>query len=370
MSAQGRVYGDARDLVRLSRAASYYPPGFRGNPLNLLLIDEVEAIRDARLYRKAIDGTYLLPERREIYLGEDSWPFPTFVVEGRPRESDVSDALFERFEYAKKVLLTQRQIGSELIRRVSLQHPDVVVLMIVDGVSYFDLPDSPDVIPCLVEGVTITEFGYAAVIGKPSISQRLFAAGYRSQLGFSFYDTSKNPLASELYASFGRSQVNTIASFEDCIKVLRTVPLKSGYVQITCPGLDEICHKHHDEPPKAEYLNKTMQRYYDVIDVMSSRNLSAIVCLTADHGVLWRDCLGGEKLVKTNMGLDPDHPRYVRGALARQDLVVVRHGSRTFSLLRAPLINRSLRSTEWGVHGGVSAWESIVPLVISTVTKG
>jgi hypothetical protein len=87
--------------------------------------------------------------------------------------------------------------------------------------------------------------------------------------------------------------------------------------------------------------------------------------LTADHGILWRDQLkADERFCPELAPEDARHPRYALGGIARDCARVWRSDGTTYSLLRFPYLTRPLRHTEWGVHGGISAWESVVPLVI------
>lgn len=64
---------------------------------------------------------------------------------------------------------------------------------------------------------------------------------------------------------------------------------------------------------------------------------------------------------------DAKHPRYVLGSLLRDFTHIRKIDAQTYSLMRIPYITRPLKNTKWGVHGGISAWESIVPLIIRTV---
>jgi hypothetical protein len=45
----------------------------------------------------------------------------------------------------------------------------------------------------------------------------------------------------------------------------------------------------------------------------------------------------------------------------------VEFAGRAFTLLNYPYLRRRLRANEWGVHGGLSFEESIVPLLRLTI---
>lgn len=364
--------------ARFSRALDAFPAAFTGNPLHLLFVPDafpITAAPDA--YLRTLDAPGLLTERRE-YLrladaaaaspADEQWPFPAFPVRHRPDPARVSEVLFERFESAPTLLPTQADIGPILVQKAAQERPDIVALMIADGLSYYDLPSDTEAVPCLVNGVSITAFGYRAVVGQPSVAQRLFAIGYRGQQGFTYYDRADNALASDLYALFGDSQVRRVGSLDEALQSLRAAPPgPPSYVQITVAGLDHLSHHHPDRPLRDAYLTTVLNRFADFVACLTDGGKRRVLaCLTADHGILWRDCLPetGAEVVSDLFSEDARHPRYVRGGLLRHYGRVVSRGGETWTLLRAPYLTRKMRAGEWGVHGGISAWESLVPLLI------
>ncbi|OGO21920.1 MAG: hypothetical protein A2144_13835 [Chloroflexi bacterium RBG_16_50_9] len=240
--------------------------------------------------------------------------------------------------------------------------------MVVDGLSYFDLPDEKDTQPCLVNGVSITEFGYREVIGKPTISERLFSLGYNHQMGFTYFDIKTNTLANDLYGVFGSGEVRRIMAFKDCIEYIDAEKMAHGFIQITGPGLDALCHHHQDEPPVDHYISGILERFNAVIDCLTNSHRSVLACLTSDHGILWRHSLEGKWTVVNDLQVDDKRCiRYIRGSRIR-DYILVKSGfGGAFSMLRIPYVTRKLRNNEWGVHGGISAWESLVPLIIRII---
>ena len=206
-------------LSRMSAAMDAYPPAFMGNILNLLFLEDAQPIRYASTYLRGLDSPDLCEIGREYLLPEEHalWPFPVHSVTGRPDPWLLSEKLHDSFEVAQRLLPTQRDVGRILQEKVSQLQPDIVVLMVVDGLSYYDLPDEVEAQPCLVNGVSITEFGYREVIGKPTVSERLFSLGYSLQIGFTYHDVETNPLAKELYGVFGSSQVERISQFKECL---------------------------------------------------------------------------------------------------------------------------------------------------------
>ena len=164
--------GNSRgEIERFSDLLSYYPAGFRGNRLNLLLINDGLPIINNQQYLKQVNHPSLMDERREYSIvDEDYWPFPIHEIEFRPEDCTVSKALFENFDLAKQILIKQQDICGIIEDRVRATAPNIILLMIVDGLSYYDLPLSDETLPCLVTGVTTTQYGYRAVVRKTSNS--------------------------------------------------------------------------------------------------------------------------------------------------------------------------------------------------------
>jgi hypothetical protein len=274
--------------------------------------------------------------------------------------------LFDKFNEAKNVIVRQDDIGRILEQSAISKDVDIVALMIVDGLSYYDLPDYTEAIPCLVDGISITKFGFQAIIGKPSVSQLLFASGYKNQVGITYFDVESNEIAKDTYSLFGSSQLFRVVTFEECLEVLKKQNIERGYIQITAPGLEEICHIHHDVPPREEYLRLVFDRFANLVSCLEKNGRKVLACLTSDHGILWRDKIDmkvADKIFPENT----IHPRYILGSYLRDFTYVKKIGDQTYSLMRVPYLTRPLRNTEWGVHGGISAWESIVPLIIRTI---
>jgi hypothetical protein len=245
--------------------------------------------------------------------------------------------------------------------------PALVALIVVDGLSYYDLSEDTDAIPCLVDGITITQYGYRQAVGRPSLSQRLFALGYTQQLGFTYFANSNN-LANDLHDTFSESQCVRVRSFDDIIEYIDHTSISKGYIQITLSGLDQICHSHHDRPPREHYLQTILERYQRLLESLQDKVGRVLVCLTADHGIMWREYAEEQLEVVTDIFQeDIRSPRYIKGSLLRSyGRCCVCDGIR-YTLLRFPVVTRDFRNNEWGMHGGISAWESIVPLFVRSM---
>lgn len=354
-------------LSTLSKALDVMPCVFQGNPLNLLFVDAFQVIREIDDYVRQLASPQLMQEERELLLEKPlGQAFYHTHLPNRPDPSDVSDMLFSRFNELDAFLLSQKNIAAYLAERAIHTAPDVVIFVVADGLSYYDLPDSPDTQPCFVKGPSITPHGYQAAIGKPSLSRRLFNNGYVRQSAYTYFDVDSNDLAGKLHSTFGTGQVQRVREFKDIIDHVKQI-LGHGktYLQVTTTALDGLCHNHRDRPPVEAYKQKLLDNFDTLIEVCSQNDRRVMACLTADHGILWHDVVEFEVL-KDPITEQATHPRYLTSNILRDYTTTVRSDLGVFSLLRAPYVSRRLRSNEWGVHGGISAWESLVPLKIVT----
>lgn len=354
------------ELNEFSRTLDWYPGGYHGNRLNLLLLSDVHLISDPLAYLHSLDAPGLVNEEREFCVDpEVAWPFPEFHLGKCPEAMDIQQQLTDGTDRAKQFLPTQRDLAGMVTRRAEALHPDVVLLMIADGLSYYDLDEATGAEPCIVEGVTITSQGYRQVLGSPPLSVRLFGAGYREQRGYSFFDVENNSLANELYSPFGVSQITRIHAFDECLKDLESRPVDHAYVQVALPGLDGVCHAHWDVPPIEAYKCELLHKFSSAVDCLSRQHKRVLAYLTSDHGILWRDQFEPDtwRVVHDLPPESSNRPRYVPGAIMRAYTVVLQSSSGPYSALKFPYIARQWKSNEWGMHGGVSAWESIVPII-------
>lgn len=356
-------------VSEMSAAMDAYPPAFKGNALNLLFLDDARPIRRGVEYLRNLDSPVMFEDCREYLLSQDYalWPFPVHRVFERPDPSLVSQKLYDCFETVEDLLPTQRDIQRIIYEKAVQLQPDIVALMIVDGLSYYDLPDEVGMQPCFVNGVSTTDFGYEEIIGTPTVSERLFSLGYIQQMGFTYFDIKRNPLASKLHGVFGASQVTRVRRFQQCLDHIKSKDISRGFIQVTSAGLDGLCHSHQDEPPVKYYTGEILNRFDALIQRLHEGNRRVLACLTADHGILWREHFGEQhRIVRDLHPNDSRSPRHIKGSRMRSHFLVKNCRGTTYSMLRVPYVTRKLKSNEWGVHGGISAWESVVPLIIRT----
>lgn len=357
-------------MEKFSHILDFYPPIFEGNPLNLVFLENADIIKNPHNYLEKLDNLDLTFEKREYlvsnYIG---WDFPKFHFNKRPDPYALSEKLFMKFENLSNILLTQQNISPFIERNCKNKHIDIVIFLIVDGLGFYDLPEHTEAIPCLVQGISITEFGYRQILGKPYISQRLFNLGYKEQLGFSYFSIEENPLASDLFPTFSPSQMFRVREFKEIIDQLKSKTFYKTYIQVTLSGLDHLCHAYRDRPPIDYHIKDILEKFDSLIDCLARPGINILACLTSDHGILWRDNIENNlAIINDIFPEDIRAPRYIRGRFCRDYGHCVLSMGQNFTLLKYPFLTKKLRINEWGVHGGISAWESIVPFIIKTVT--
>lgn len=353
-------------IGHFSRLLDFYPAAFSGNRLNLLMLEDAIPIKDSVGYLRQLNSTSLTDEKREYLVGESCpWPFTRIRLVNRPDPWDVSEALFTRFGETQAILPTQGEVAEIIEKRVRHSTPKAIALIIVDGLSYYDLPTDTDSEAIQVSGITSTAYGYRTVIGRPSISRRLFTLGYSNQLGFTYFDQRINDLARDVYASFAESQVTRVKAFTEILERINTASVAPSYIQITMAGLDQLCHAHWDQPPVAQYLQRILENLDSLLKVMHGHFGHSLVVLTADHGILWREHIESRlQIIDDIFTEDLGSPRYIKGSLLRPYGRICRCNNQNYTLFQAPYMTRRFRNNEWGVHGGISAWESIVPFIV------
>jgi len=71
-------------------------------------------------------------------------------------------SLFQNYDHVRDFAFTQSDIAPRIEEDLGV---DVVVLLLIDGLSYTDWIDYPGVQSCLVEGPTITPVSFRNIVG-------------------------------------------------------------------------------------------------------------------------------------------------------------------------------------------------------------
>ena len=157
--------------------------------------------------------------------------FPIIKLPNIPSVTLVNSALPEHFEAlcsGESKILRQTDISEEIAKRVAYGLPDIVVYLVLDGLSFHDVErwqfsESWQVTcqPCLVNGLSITSMSMRRLIGSPCLTHRLFGLGYKQRLGFSYWERSQNKLTDELFSEFPPTQLFRVTTFEEVLDKLR-----------------------------------------------------------------------------------------------------------------------------------------------------
>lgn len=342
------------------------PVVFEGEPLLLAELDNLVVERNVRDYVLCGDSVGPIPPERVVILGPtsgyyDRWPAVT--LEGKlPGDlKRYNRRLFQHYDQVRRYAFKQTDIAAYIEDDLDV---DVVVLLLIDGLSFADWVGYPNVRSCLVEGPSITPVGFRNIVNRPSIAQRLFRRKFRKRLGFAYWDRN-NELTNILFHGFDPStQMFRVDEFKEALLALDHLSSEQTYVQIVVNGLDSVCHHHRERPAVAA----TARHLFDnvllaLVEKLHRIRVSALVYAVADHGILWKPEPGasedfvvvGDERVRSN--------RYAKGAFIAPNSLQFTCYDQNYTVLAYPYLFNRLSSLEWGTHGGISFQESVVPFV-------
>jgi len=262
-------------------------------------------------------------------------------------------------------LLAQSGIQDYLLNAVSTA--DLVVLVIVDGLSYDDVQqlDVP-MQPVFVDGLTTTEPGFRRVIygdaGVSMYARLLKEKQFYDAFGFTYWERGQEGLSTDLHSSMG-DDIHQIRDFSEAVSILQDgAPLgEKTYVQITRMGFDQDSHNRKEEPAHDAIRGSFVDDLRSLCRVASELTDNYQVFVTSDHGILWRDDLPDDPPVVSEDW--QDHARFVEGDHDFEYGITIDVDDEPVTALGYPGLTRDLKNTEWGVHGGFSYQESLVPLI-------
>jgi len=217
---------------------------------------------------------------------------------------------------------------------------------------------------CFVPGPTITTVGFQNIINNPPIARRLFNKGFKKRLGFSYWDRS-NSLTDKLFRGFDPSlQMFKVDEFKDVLITLNKISKEQTFVQIVINGLDNLCHRHRGRPPVAAIARFL---YDDILLAIAEKlkglGATALIYAVSDHGILWKPEVSDEDEFVVIKDERTHSRRYAKGTLIHaHSRNFTSHGS-NYTSLAYPYLFSPLNSLEWGIHGGISYQESVVPFV-------
>ncbi len=353
--------------------------------LPLALPPDIEIVTDGvALLEQLDDAAVSLPERRLLILDAPAalrGRFPSMREVEPPAEAEIDRHLADRAGYARQHLLTNRgvaaRIEADIVATATAggEEPDVVCALLVDGLSWADVTSWPwhRLEPCFVDGPSVTfrflreeprhlnpEVGFAAVVGRPSISERLYRRGYHHARGYTYWNPGSNAIADHLFAGIAFYRA---ANFDGVLARLRhDPPPPHTYVQIVREGLDGLAHgKRELQPVEVEAARDAIHQDIErLANELATGGRRVHLYVTADHGVLWK----AERAWSEGPARLGGHSRYCESRAPvewRPFMLDVQCGGEWFGLARLPYLCGTIPADDSGAHGGVSGRESIVP---------
>lgn len=289
-----------------------------------------------------------------------------------PSAEIVNHVLPHRVDHARSHLLTHRRVANRIVEDVRMNRYQSVIFLLVDGLSYWDVLDWPEVVePCFIDGPSITfyedkstkqplkDVGFPAIVGNPGLARRLSDLGLQYSRGFSYWSRESNVVSDYLFQGVPLTRVT---NFQEVLARLHDKDVSQTYIQIVREGLDGLAH-HRRELTAAEIKETVRAIRQDALalaEILHDQGRSAALFLTSDHGILWKTD-HPFTLLKTG---DRVHPRYGTFPPATSDATTAFVlDEQEFYVYHWPYLGSNIRWNDSGVHGGLSAHESIVPFI-------
>lgn len=341
------------------------------NPLSLAFLhEEVRIFEDAWDMVLELDSFELQPLRPMIAIQIRSnliHRLPAFHCTHDPLTTELNRILLKRYNSIKQYMIRQSLISEEIVRHGD---SEAIVVMLVDGLSYADVkkyvPERlSDVKPVFVDGVSSTDQGMIRIIGKPPLAQKFLESGFEQVLGFTYWERHEEPLTDRLFMGFGK-RVRKVKSFNEILEVLDQENLIGAFIQIVRMGLDALAHRNRDMPNIRALVSDILSDFDRLVILFKNKGISAWLHLISDHGILW----AYEHDLKLYESKGNVYPRHYDQPVDSEHILITELEGKKFAMLEYPYLRRELHANEWGVHGGLSFEESVVPWFSVRVEKG
>jgi len=297
--------------------------------------------------------------------------FQTLNHPSCPPAEPINQNLPHQVDKARTWLLTNHGVADRIVADTRKKHYEAVILLLVDGLSYADVLDWPELPePCFIDGPSITfsrtpdgkidpQVGFPAIVGIPSLARRLMDVGLPRSRGYSYWQRSRNDVSERLFEGV---PLEKVAELEVSFDAIKRLDLKGFFVQLVREGLDGLAHSRREV--SIGEIQATIKAIRDdfryLIDLLVEKQIRGAVYLVADHGILWKNQHHWQ-VIDSN---DAKRPRYATSSPNKPDFTTRFHSDQQrFYLWRYPYLGRPIRANDSGVHGGLSYWESIVPFI-------
>ncbi|HHW27504.1 MAG TPA: hypothetical protein GXX23_09290 [Firmicutes bacterium] len=369
------------DVPRLIRMARETPVGIPNDLfLRLRLPDECNVFPNAQSFREALNGHRPMPNSPTLIVCESgdrrvleqmSLPFEDTHYDFY-MDPAFNDVLCMRYEFLRSLatIPKQSQVPRIFVELVKRTQPRVAVIMVIDGLSYGEARDFIPSTPCLVDGLSLTREGMLRIVGSPTLAERLFSIGYRSRIGFSYWDRH-NDLGNEIFRVFATDQSCVVKSLDDALMRLAEMKLEENtFVQIVRSGLDSYAHHHLDRPPVHELTAEICADIRRTAQVLASMADNYLLLVTSDHGILWEDTLATSSILPGGAGSPIRYYSANESVPQSMRKILVAVDEDGHKALPIRYLRRALGSREWGCHGGISVHESFVPIMVLAPDRG
>lgn len=333
------------------------------NPLSTLFLDGVLILKEVEDLIYLLDSPDPSPSQPMLALKIDhrfAHRIPALRCSHNPLTSELNKVILEKFNSIKEMMFVQSKVSDKIWWEANTE---CIMLILVDGLSYHDwnrfapFKFTKRCEPCLVDGRTVTEDGMIRIIGDPPLVFRMFDSGFKRGYGFTYWEMTE-PLTRKLFKGF--SKMKRIRSFDDVLLELEEADLMGAYIQVIRQGLEQVCHHHKEKPDIQGGIDGIVSDLQRVINLIQRKGVRATIWMTSDHGILWRH---EHELTSYMMLNSKSPPRYLDRRMPSRNTLIMESRGEYYTLLGYPLLTRELRNDEWGVHGGISFEENIVPLV-------
>jgi hypothetical protein len=311
----------------------------------------------------------LILDHNEILRGR----FPHVLVPSPPSSAGINQNIRYHLDYVRAKMLTNRRIASHIEYDVNQYRYDVVILLLIDGLSYGDIAHwGGHVKPCFVDGVSVTfqfdesdvllrSVGFAAILNQPSVFVRLYRHNYHHSLGFTYWQSGQNRVSEYLFQGIPLVQVENFQTVHEILDKSEILP--NTYIQIMREGLDGMAHgKRELHPVEISGAITAIEKDVDNLKrILHQRGLRSVIYITSDHGILWKT---HHDFLAIDIGKSKARYSLNRPDIKFMDYVVrFEHENIPYYLFTYPYIGAKIRSNDSGLHGGLSYQESVVPFV-------
>lgn len=344
------------------------PVILKGNEVPIIYLDDnTKIMRNLELFNEMIDNPEPIEEKPVVILdkiNKNPWKFPVIEISEDVFNENLNFLICEKYNSIEKKIFSQKEIAKYITSNIDY---DVIITIIVDGLSYLDASYIDGVRACFVNGPTLTKIGMRNIINDPPIALRLFDLGFKKRIGFSYWNRDEI-LTNIIFHSFTQSQMKKVREFKEILSKLESMTLENSYVQIVVEGCDQVCHRNRDRPLVKEIVNRLFNNWIvNLSRIIIKKNISAIIYLMADHGIWWNQNTSDKKNYKIISHPQATSKRYISGNVIGEHFITISCYGNNYSVLKYPYIFNDYAINEWGTHGGISIYESFVPFYVKKV---